>query len=90
MTKEKIRKILDIYKEKFSNYSPQEYPYGELLPVNQDTAVPKHALAMIDKIEKFLKEDKMERALIWFGFIQCCVWTSRKYTVQDLKKHTRL
>lgn len=91
MTKETILKIHAIYKKKLSNYSKQMYPYGRLLSSNYKIDVLKHALAMIDRIEKkFLIQNKMERVLVWHGFIQACLWITGKYTIQQLKRHNRL
>ncbi|MDD2696684.1 MAG: hypothetical protein PHE52_00800 [Candidatus Pacebacteria bacterium] len=44
---------------------------------------------MLDKMEGFLKEGRIEKAFRWLGFIQGCLWSTGEYTLEDLMNHNR-
>lgn len=89
MTKAKIREVLNIYKEELvrRNFSRHEFSHDKTLHSRIDSL--QHVFAMIDKIEEFLEEDRMEKVFRWLGFIQGCLWASGLYTIKELKNHSR-
>lgn len=48
-----------------------------------------HCHGMLDKMEKFILEDRMEKTFRWLGFIQGCLWSAGQYSLEDLKNHNR-
>lgn len=96
MTKEKIREVLDIYRKQFSKLDfikKDEYGHSDTVFVGlqpySSHKVTSHAFSMIDKIEEFLNEDRIEKAFRWLGFIQGCLWATGWYTIEELKNHNR-
>ena len=48
-----------------------------------------HLHSMIDKIIKFLDEDRRDKLFRWLGFIQGALWVLGIYTINELKNHNR-
>ena len=44
---------------------------------------------MLDKMEIFIKEGRMDKVYRWLGFIQGVLWSQRIYTLADLMNHNR-
>jgi hypothetical protein len=95
MTKEKIREVLDIYRKRFSKHKGLkcEYDHNDTIFVGlqpySTNQVINHTFSMIDKIEEFIEEDRIEKAFRWLGFIQGCMWATGLYTIEELKNHNR-
>lgn len=89
MTKEKIREVLDIYRKKLTNLHTlkSEFPHDQIAGHYNKIAIRSHIFTMIDKVEEFLEEDRLDKAFRWLGFIQGCMWTTSLYTIEELKNH---
>ncbi len=48
-----------------------------------------HCNGMLDDLEIFIQEGRMEKVFRWLGFIQGCLWRSGVYTVEEMKDHNR-
>jgi len=48
-----------------------------------------HCHGMLDKMVGFVKEGRIEKAFRWLGFVQGCLWSTRQYSLEDLKSHNR-
>jgi hypothetical protein len=44
---------------------------------------------MLDRMEEFLKEDRLEKVNRWLGFIQGVLWAQSIYTIENLKEDNR-
>ncbi len=75
MTKEKVTEVLELYRNKLNEVEKDE--------------VLTHCLEMIDKIEVFLKEDKLGKSFRWLGFIQGCFWSKNIYSLDEMKLHNK-
>jgi hypothetical protein len=42
---------------------------------------------MLDKIEEFVGQGKMEKAFRWLGFVQGCFWTTKQFSIYELRDH---
>ena len=78
MDSKKVLEVIDIYKEYFLEN-------GNV----QLTDVTAHCYGMLEKMEKFILEGKMEKTFRWLGFIQGCLWSLGIYSLEDLKNHNR-
>lgn len=89
MKKEKVQQVIDIYRNKFEELGvgKVDYPHEELLDSQEHGA--EHCHGMLDKIEGFLKQDRMDKVFRWLGFVQCLLWSQRIYTLDDLMNHNR-
>lgn len=92
MTNKKIGQLLDGYETKLlkirdSHPSGREPWFGyQQVP---GTEKMEHALEMIPKMRKFLKEGRKEKVFRWLGFLQCVFWMVDIYTVEQLANHSR-
>ncbi len=88
MTAEKIREVVRIYRQMFGDtgvrqhkFSPHHTPpYGFAL---------QHCHAMLNEIDQFVLEGRIEKAFRWLGFVQGCLWTCGVYSLDELKNHNR-
>lgn len=48
-----------------------------------------HCYGMLDKMEGFVRESRIDKVFRWLGFIQGCLWTLGHYSLKDLENHNR-
>ncbi len=48
-----------------------------------------HAKWMLDKIEEFVAEDKLDKANRWLGFVQGIFYALGLYTINQMRDHNR-
>ena len=69
MTADKVRKVLAIYSKKFEEMSiPKKESSHSLFP-NTDNDFLAHCHGMLDEMEVFIQEDRMDKVFRWLGFI---------------------
>lgn len=91
------RKVLEVT-EKYRRYFQEEviqskkYPHDKAVSFCNVDDILAHCHSMLSGVEEFISladKDQRDRALIRFGFIQCGLWATGHYTVEDLKNHNR-
>lgn len=89
MTREKVKEVMDIYRQFFiqQRIQKEDYPRNELLPAAVK-GLP-HCHGMLDKMEEFLKQGRREKAERWLCFIQGCLWSNGYFTIGQLADHNR-
>lgn len=89
MTEAKIREVLAVYRKKFEelNISPKEFPH-DVTPASSEDALA-HCHAMLDKMEIFLQEGRVDKVFRWLGFVQGCLWRSGICALEELENHNR-
>ena len=89
MNAEKVQEVIDTYRKKFNELgiSKKDYPHDEYLDYSERGL--EHCYAMLDKMEGFIVEDRMDKVYRWLGFIQGCFWSRRIYTLAELTDHNR-
>lgn len=89
MTKEKVQEVIDIYKETLEKLEakPERHEIDGV-PLTRKEKL-NHCYWMINEIESFLKEDRIEKAFRWLGFVQGILWSARLYTIPELADHNR-
>ncbi len=90
MTSEKVLEVIDLYRKKFVEMKIEkaDFPHEELAGFFQATL--QHCHGMLDKMEKFIDEKRIEKSMRWLGFIQGALWVQRVYTLKELVDHSRL
>jgi len=89
MTVSKIREVLAIYRKKFEELDiPKRQSTHDSLPNSNDEFL-SHCYGMLDEMEVFLQEGRLDKAFRWLGFIQGCLWRSGVYSVEEMKNHNR-
>lgn len=95
MTKEKIIEVVAKYRKDFQDHEIRkgEFPKDGKEGLVKQPASMREALShcnwMLDQIEKFIQEGRMDKAFRWLGFIQGVFWYSGKFTIEDLSNHNK-
>ncbi len=89
MDGKKVLEVIGIYRKHFETDGiPQiDFPHGQLVGDGFDVLA--HCHGMLDEMEKFVAEGRMEKVFRWLGFIQGCLWSNGHYTLDELKDHNR-
>ncbi len=90
MTADKIREVIGVYRQKFEKMavSKADMPHSSYRPrKNEDVLA--HCHGMLEKMEGFLDQNRIEKAFRWLGFIQGCLWSCGVYTLEELRNHSR-
>lgn len=89
MTKEKLAEVLALYRKYLEGYrvAKRKVPSNEHPESN--TEVFEHMHAMIDEMEGFLKEGRIEKFHRWLGFLQGNFWRMGIFTLEELKNQNR-
>lgn len=53
------------------------------------TIVAAHYKFMCDKAQRFVDDGRIEKAMRWLGFLQGALWRCGRFTLNELKKHSR-
>ncbi len=89
MTPERVQRVIDKYRELFGaiGITPQGFPHERLVDSPRSTL--QHCYGMLDQMEVFLSEGKMEKVFRWLGFIQGCLWAQGIFSLDVLKEDNR-
>lgn len=93
MDGEKVLMVISIYRNYFekSGIPKKKFPEDQIINTYenpfQNTLA--HCHGMLDEMEKFVAEGRMEKVFRWLGFIQGCLWSAGNYELKDLKNHSR-
>jgi hypothetical protein len=89
MTPEKVLEAIDVYRKFF-----EKNKIGKCTSTRHDIHFTledqlKHCHGMLDQMEKFVLDGRMDKVFRWLGFIQGCLWSQNQYTLEELKNHNR-
>jgi len=89
MNADKILEVIAIYRGFFTKegIDPVDFPHIDSPYYSKEML--SHCCGMIDKMEKFVREGRIEKAYRWLGFVQGCLWTTGVCSLEDLKNHSR-
>jgi hypothetical protein len=87
MTGEKVSAVIAMYRRMFDELAnvPAQKCSHDGTP--DALAALSHCFAMLDEVDAFIREGRIEKAFRWLGFIQGCLWTSGVYSIEELKAH---
>lgn len=90
MTPEQVQRAIQKYRKQFEmlGIRPQEFPHEKL--VSSPQLILEHCYGMLDQMEAFLDEGRLEKVFRWLGFIQGCLWAQGVYSLDALKGDNRL
>lgn len=97
MTPEKVLEVIGVYREFFED---QEVPkvklseeqFDEIMFISfegDEKTMLAHCHQMLDGMEVFVREERMEKCFRWLGFIQGVLWSSGNFDLNELKNHNR-
>jgi hypothetical protein len=86
MKPEKVRKVIAKYRAMFEEkgIGKIDYPHDEMLDTQEHGL--EHCHGMLDKMEQFIVEDRMDKVYRWLGFIQGVLWSFKIYVLEDMKQ----
>ena len=89
MTADKVRETLAIYRKKFEEMGipKSQSPHSSFPTSDKDFLA--HCHGMLDEMEVFIQEGRMDKVFRWLGFIQGCLWRIGVYTIEEMKNHNR-
>lgn len=89
MEAEKVQQVIRIYRETFENMGVEKVEHPHEARLTCAAASLEHCHSMLDKMEGFIKEDRMDKVYRWLGFIQGVLWSQGIYTLHNLTHHNR-
>ncbi len=91
MDSQKLFSVIALYRRKLEAMSigKSSFPHDELLPSFPDRSALEHCHLMLDDLERFVKEGRLEKAFRWLGFLQGTFWALRLYSIEEMKDHNR-
>ncbi|MDP3725886.1 MAG: hypothetical protein Q8R36_01675 [bacterium] len=89
MNEAKYREIFALYRKRLKGVPKRKFsPYLLLLQFVFHFALA-HCHSMLDEMEIFLNEGRMDKLNRWLGFMQGVFWVLGMYTLDELKNHNR-
>ena len=95
MTPEKVLQVVNVFRTYFKEREIPEkqlegWMYGayENFTKNPDSLL-SHCHWMLNDMERFVQEGRMEKCFRWLGFIQGCVFSVGEFTLNELKNLNR-
>ena len=86
---EKIRKVMQLYREKFQSFGIQKKEYSHNVKLNSSHSSLAHCYHMLDKMEVFIEQGRIDKVFRWLGFIQGVLWSRQVYALAELQEHNR-
>lgn len=85
----KVREVLSTYRQRFEveNVGKIDFPHGKMPRTLAEMLA--HCHGMLEQMEVFITEGRMEKVMRWLGFIQGILWSNGWYCLEDLKNHNR-
>jgi len=98
MTPEKVLEVIGVYRGFFEScdipktkLSEEEFDKFQTIGLNEEAkkAIMAHCHQMLDTMEEFVRDGRMEKCFRWLGFIQGCLLSGGSFTLNELKNHSR-
>ncbi len=90
MDTQRMKSAIDKYRQEFEKrgIGKIDYPHDDIFIGSMDNAL-EHCHGMLDRMVQFLQEGNLEKCQRWIGFIQCALWVSGIYTLENMKDDNR-
>ncbi|MEK7503031.1 MAG: hypothetical protein AAB556_01140 [Patescibacteria group bacterium] len=98
MTPEKVLEVIGVYRRFFESchvpkvkLSEKDFDKFQTISFNEKDkkAIMAHCHQMLDTVEEFVRDKRMDKCFRWLGFIQGCLLCGGMYTLNELKNHSR-
>ena len=84
-----MRRVIALYREEFDRLGVKKKDFSHSEKLNEPWRGLEHCYAMLDKMERFLEEEQIEKAFCWLGFIQGYFWSCGIHTLDELMNHNK-
>jgi methionine salvage enolase-phosphatase E1 len=89
MNADKLLAVIAIYRKNFIRKKIEAVDFSHIDKPIKCEEILSHCHGMLNKMEKFVLEGRIEKAFKWLGFVQGCLWSAGYYSLEDLKNHNR-
>ena len=89
MDGKKVLEVIGIYRNFFEKLGIPNDKIVKTKRVYHSDNILAHCHGMLDEMEKFVAEGRIDKGFRWLGFIQGCLWSAGHYTLEELKNHNR-
>ena len=89
MTKEKVLEAISIYRERFGQMGITKKDFNHVLLMPGAMHALQHCYGMLDEMEIFVAEGRIDKVFRWLGFVQGVLWAYGYYSLENLKNHNR-
>lgn len=95
MDGQKVLGVIGIYRKFFEwlDIPKADFPHDKTVDILEEVDgvgnVLAHCHGMLDKMEVFVAEGRMDKVFRWLGFIQGCLWATGQHNLEELKNHNR-
>ena len=95
MDAKKVLEVISVYRNHFESLKLNKIDFKhqafvpDLPRKMEDRLTLGHCYGMLDQMEKFVAEGRMEKVFRWLGFIQGCLWSAGHYNLEELKNQNR-
>lgn len=89
MTKDHLEKTLRFYHDRWAaHYAPERLDTEDLFPAGDRSKAIKHALWMCAQGLEFVRQDELDKAFRWLGFVQGTFWCCGHYSIDEMRAHS--
>lgn len=85
---EEVGRGAGIYRSFLSGIPKKDFPNDQFVSNKHDVLA--HCHMMLDEMDKFMAEGKMDKVFGRLEFIQGCLWSLGYYDLSELKNHYHL
>lgn len=92
MTVQKVQSVISLYREKLESLhvtKRDDIDHDSHLHSAHPDVQLAHCMGMLDKMEGFLAEGRIDKAYRWLGFMQGVFWSLGIYTLTEMMNHNR-
>lgn len=89
MDAKKVLEVIQKYRDYFAAEGIGIRDFSETDKPNSQEEILAHCHGMLNKMEGFVREGRMEKTFRWLGFIQGCLWTTKRFSLGQLMEDNR-
>ena len=84
MTPEKVKSVVEYYRQQMHWIAPQEADKTKTIT---GEGAAEHVRWMLDRIDEFVDEGRIEKAFRWLGFVQGVLWLDGRFSIDEMRHH---
>jgi hypothetical protein len=89
MTGEKVLEVINLYRNTLTGLGIPEANAPHDLKNPSLEQVKAHCHGMLDEMEVFVSQGRMEKVFRWLGFVQGGLFAAGIFSIEELKNHNR-
>jgi soluble cytochrome b562 len=89
MTESKILAAVALYRARFETDRVPKRRHPSSSPMQSSDEGLAHCHWMLDDIERFAEQGKLDKAQRWLCFVQGVLWCNHHFTIDEMREHNR-